>query len=146
MRRDWADLLGGGAMAALGLAVAVYSAAHYDTGTLRRMGPGFLPLGLGVTLAVFGAVIALPAWSRPGQAVAVAWREALAVLASILIFGLGMTRLGLVPATVLAVLVASAPAPHGGIAWRLVLAGVVSLLTWLVFSVGLRLSIPVWPA
>lgn len=146
MRRDWADLLGGGAMAALGLAVAAYSAAQYDIGSLRRMGPGFLPLSLGVTLAVFGAVIALPAWSRPGQAVAVAWREALAVLASILIFGLGMTRLGLVPATVLAVLVASAPAPHGSIAWRLVLAGVVSLLTWLVFSVGLRLSIPVWPA
>lgn len=146
MRRDWADLLGGGAMAALGLAVAAYSAAQYDIGSLRRMGPGFLPLGLGVGLAVFGAVIALPAWSRPGQAVAVAWREALAVLASILIFGLGMARLGLVPATVLAVLVASVPAPHGGIAWRLVLAGVVSLLTWLVFSVGLRLSIPVWPA
>lgn len=146
MRRDWADLLGGGVMAALGLAVAVYSAAHYDTGTLRRMGPGFLPLGLGVMLAIFGAIIALPAWSRPGQAVAVAWREALCVLASILIFGLGMARLGLVPATMLAVLVASVPAPQGGIAWRMVLATVVSLLTWLVFSVGLRLSIPVLPA
>ena len=77
MRRDWTDLLGGGAMVALGLAVAAYSAAHYDTGTLRRMGPGFLPLGLGVMLAIFGAIIALPAWSRPGQAVALAWREAL---------------------------------------------------------------------
>ena len=146
MRRDWTDLLGGGAMVALGLAVAAYSAAHYDTDTLRRMGPGFLPLGLGVMLAIFGAIIALPAWSRPGQAVAVAWREALCVLASILIFGLGMARLGLVPATMLAVLVASVPAPQGGIAWRVVLAAVVSLITWLVFSVGLRLSIPVWPA
>lgn len=146
MRRDWTDLLGGGAMVALGLAVAAYSAAHYDTGTLRRIGPGFLPLGLGVMLAIFGAIIALPAWSRPGQAVAVAWREALCVLASILIFGLGMARLGLVPATMLAVLVASVPAPQDGIAWRVVLAAVVSLLTWLVFSVGLRLSIPVWPA
>lgn len=146
MRRDWTDLLGGGAMAALGLAVAAYSAAHYEIGTLRRMGPGFLPLGLGVTLAVFGAIIALPAWSRPGEPVAVAWREALCVLAAILIFGLGMTRLGLVPATALAVLVASVPAPQGGWGWRLILAAVVSGLTWAVFSVGLRLSIPVWPA
>ena len=32
------------------------------------------------------------------------------------------------------------------VAWRLILATLVSLLTWLVFSVGLRLSIPVWPA
>ena len=48
--------------------------------------------------------------------------------------------------TVMAVLVASVPAPHGGVLWRLVLAAVVSLVTWAVFSVGLRLSIPVWPA
>lgn len=146
MRRDWADLLGGGAMTALGLAVAAHAATQYDIGTLRRMGPGFLPLTLGVMLAVFGTIIALPAWSRPGTAVAVAWREALCVLAAILIFGLGLTRMGLVPATALAVLVASAPAPQGGVTWRLVLAAAISLLTWLVFSVGLRLSIPVWPA
>jgi len=146
MRRDWTDLLGGGAMLALGLGIAAYAASHYQIGTLRRMGPGFLPLGCGVLLAGFGAIIALPAWSRPGEAVPVAWREALCVLASILIFGLGMTRLGLVPATALAVLVASVPAPHGGVVWRLVLAAVVSLMTWAVFVAGLRLSIPVWPA
>lgn len=146
MRRDWTDLLGGGVLAALGLAVAAHAAAQYEIGSLRRMGPGFLPVALGTLLAVIGAIIALPAWGRPGAPVAVAWREALGVLGAILILGLGLTRLGLVPATALAVLVASVPAPHGGVLWRLVLAAVVSLVTWAVFSVGLRLSIPVWPA
>lgn len=133
-------------MAALGVAVAAYAAANYDIGTLRRLGPGFLPLGLGALLAVFGAMIALPAWSRSAEPVAIAWRETLCVLAAILIFGLGMNRLGLVPAAVLSVLVASAAAPQEGVAWRLILAAVVSALTWAIFSVGLRLTIPVWPA
>lgn len=146
MQRDWPDLLGGVVMAALGVAVAAYAAANYEIGTLRRMGPGFLPLGLGALLAVFGAMIALPALGRPAEAVTIAWRETLCVLAAILIFGLGMHRLGLVPATVLSVLVASTAAPHEGVAWRLTLAAVISALTWVIFSVGLRLTIPVWPA
>lgn len=146
LRRDWTDLLGGAAMAALGLAVAAHAATHYEIGTLRRMGPGFLPVGLGVMLAVFGAIIAAPAWSRPGRAVAFAWRETLCVLGAILIIGLGMDRLGLVPASALAVLVASIAAPHPGVVWRLVLACVISALTWAIFSLGLRLSIPAWPA
>lgn len=146
MQRDWPDLLGGGALAALGVAVAAYAGAHYDIGTLRRMGPGFLPVGLGALLAVFGAMIALPALARSGKAVTIAWRETLCVLGAILIFGLGMNLLGLVPATILSVLLASAAAPQEGVVWRLVLAGVISALTWSIFSVGLRLSIPLWPA
>lgn len=145
MRRDWTDLVSGGLLAGLGLAVAGYAAAHYDIGTLRRMGPGFLPVGLGVMLAFFGAAVALPAWGRTGEPVVFAWREVLAVLAAILIFGTGMHRIGLVPATAAAVLIASLPAPHGGVLWRLVLAAVISAITWAVFSVGLKLSIPVWP-
>lgn len=146
MQRDWPDLLGGAALAALGVAVAAYAGAHYEIGTLRRMGPGLLPLGLGALLAVFGAMIALPALARPAKAVTIAWRETLCVLGAILVFGLGMNRLGLVPAAVLSVLLASAAAPQEGVAWRLVLSGVISALTWLIFSVGLRLTIPVWPA
>lgn len=133
-------------MAALGVAVAAHTATHYEIGTLRRMGPGFMPLGLGVLLAVFGAIIAWPAWSRPGEAVAIAWREGLCVLGAILIFGLGMNRLGLVPATALAVLVATVPAPQAGVIWRILLAAIVSAMTWAIFSAGLRLSVPVWPA
>lgn len=146
MRRDWADLLGGGVMAAAGVAVAAYAAAHYPIGSLRRMGPGFLPLGLGALLAVFGVMIVVPAWSRGGGPIAVAWRELLCVLGAILILGLGMNRLGLLPAAALAVLVASAAAPQRGWTWRLVLAVVLSALTWAIFSAGLRLSIPAWPS
>lgn len=70
-------------------------------------------------------------------------RETLCVLAAILIFGLGMNGLGLVPA---AVPVASGAALQRGLVWRLVVAAVINALTWAIFSVGLRLAIPVRPA
>lgn len=145
MNRDWADIWGGAVLALLGASVAIYAGIRLDFGSLRAMGPGFFPTVLGVMLAAFGLAIALPAWGRAAVSPPIAWRAASAVIAAILIFGLGMTRLGLVPACFLAVLVASIPAPHEGWRWRLVLALCVTLICWAVFILGLRMSIPVWP-
>ena len=145
MRRDWHDIWGGAAMAGIGAAVAFYAVGQYDFGTLRRMGPGFFPTVLGVLLAGLGLLIALPAWRRAGEARPFAAREALAVLAAIALFGLGLQRLGLIPTTAAAVLTASLPAPRGGVLWRVVLAAVITALTWLVFKQGLQMTMPLWP-
>lgn len=145
MQRDWHDIAGGGALAALGLGVAAHAGLTHDLGTLRQMGPGFFPVLLGVLLAGLGLVIALPAWRRQGTARAFAGREALAVLAAIVVFGVFMTPLGLIATTALAVLIAATPAPRAGWRWRLVLAAAVSLLTWAVFILALKMTIPVWP-
>ena len=145
MRRDWSDVAGGLVLAALGLAACLWAVAHHDLGTLRRMGPGFFPAGLGALLAVLGLIVALPALRRAATAPRVEPWAALAVLAAILIFGLGLMRLGLVGATAASVLVATLPAPHPGWRWRIVLAVAVTALTVLVFSLGLRMTIPLWP-
>ena len=52
------DVLGGGLMLLLGLGAA-FQASHYELGSLRRMGPGYFPLALGVILAVTAALILL---------------------------------------------------------------------------------------
>ena len=145
MRHDRDDLLGGLALGLVGAAALVWSLLQYDLGSLRQMGPGFFPAVLGGGLAILGLIVALPALRRPGTAAPFEGWSALAVIAAILIFGLGLTRLGLVPATALAVAVASLPAPQSGWIWRLVLVATVTALTVLVFHVGLRMTMPLWP-
>ncbi|MBV0891075.1 tripartite tricarboxylate transporter TctB family protein [Paracoccus sp. Z118] len=145
MQRDHHDLWGGLTLAAAGLGVAVWSGVHYDFGALRAMGPGFFPTILGALLAVLGLLVAIPAWTRAGVPSPIHWPEALAVLGAIVLFGFGMHRLGLVLTTALAVLLASWPAERPGWVWRLALCAAVTALVWLVFGVGLKMSIPLWP-
>lgn len=145
MRRDWPDICGGLALASIGVAAAGWAWVNYDLGSLRQMGPGAFPMALGLMLAAIGLIVAMPAFRRVGEAVSVEPWAAVAVLASILVFGLGVRPLGLLVASFVSVLVASLPAPRGGLAWRLCLAGVITLLTVLVFRTGLRMSLPLWP-
>ena len=145
MRRDLHDLGWGAALAVIGLAVAGYAYASYDMGSLRRMGPGFFPVALGLFLAVLGGLIAVPAMGRPGQSRPFAWPETIAVVASLLAFGLLLDKLGVLLTTAVTVLIASAVAPRRGLGWRLALTGAVTALVWLVFVWGLDMSLPVWP-
>lgn len=145
MQRDWPDLCGGLALAALGAAAAGWAAAYYDIGTLRQMGPGFFPVVLGAVLVLLGLLVALPALNRGAEPPRLDIGVVVAVLAAILIFGLGLSRLGLAGATALSVLVATIPAPRTGWRWRIGLCLAVAALTVLVFSVGLRMTLPVWP-
>lgn len=145
MQRDYHDLLWGGILALFGLTVAGYAAQSYDFGDLRRMGPGFFPVVLGLILTVLGVVIAIPAWWRQTRPQPIAWREGAAVLAALMFFGFAMTRLGIAPATFIAVLIASSVAARRGLIWRLVLAVIVTLLTWAIFLGALDMPIPLFP-
>lgn len=145
MTRDWPDILGGLVLAAVGASASGWALAHYDLGSLRQMGPGFFPAILGALLAVLGLMVALPALRRASVPSRVEPWAAAAVLASIVIFGFGLPRLGLVGATATAVLVATLPAPQPGWTWRVLLTVAVTLLTVLVFSFGLQMTLPIWP-
>lgn len=145
MQRDWSDICGGLILAAVGVGAAGWAALHYDLGTLRRMGPGFFPVVLGSVLFLLGLVVAFPAIARTAIPPKIELLAAATVLAAILIFGLGLSRLGLAGATAATVLVATIPAPRNGWIWRIVLTAVVTALTLLVFSLGLRMTLPLWP-
>ncbi len=145
MQRDWPDILGGLLLAAIGAGAALWAAMYYDLGSLRRMGPGFFPVALGAVLFLLGLVVALPALARTADAPKIEPATAIAVLAAIVIFAFSLSRLGLAGATAVTVLVATLPAPRKGWVWRIVLAAALTVLTVLVFSVGLRMTLPVWP-
>ncbi|WP_372841291.1 tripartite tricarboxylate transporter TctB family protein [Phaeovulum sp.] len=145
MKHDIHDLAGGALLAAVGLFVALYAVEQYEIGSLRRMGPGFFPAVLGGVLALLGLIIALPAWARIGQWERIAWKEAAAVLAAILVFAAGLERAGLVTMTLVSVLIATSAAPDRRIGWRLVLALCVATLSVAVFHFGLKMTVPLWP-
>lgn len=145
MQRDWPDIFGGLVLAAIGAGAVVWAAMFYDMGTLRRMGPGFFPVVLGAALFLLGLFIALPAVGRAAATPKIEPGTAIAVLAAILVFAIGLSRLGLAGATAATVLVATLPAPREGWLWRVLLAATVTTLTVLVFSLGLRMTLPLWP-
>ncbi|MBC7133095.1 MAG: tripartite tricarboxylate transporter TctB family protein [Roseovarius sp.] len=145
MQRDWPDMLAGLALVVVGLGAAVWAGLHYEMGTLRRMGPGFFPVTLGVVLMLFGLGIAWPAMRRHTDAIRPDGWAMLAVLAAIIAFGAAMSRLGLVGATFVAVLIATLPAPRPGWAWRIVLGLAAVVLIVLVFHAGLRMNVNLWP-
>jgi Tripartite tricarboxylate transporter TctB family len=61
------DKIGGGVLVLIGVYV-VATSLGYRLGTLARMGPGMLPLALGVLLVLFGILVALFVKPEPGEA------------------------------------------------------------------------------
>lgn len=145
MQRDWPELWGGLILAMIGVGAAFYAWQNYDLGTLRQMGPGFFPVAMGVALCGFGLVIALPGLWRRSEGVTFDIASLLLILAAVLVFGLALPRLGLVATAFATVLIATLPAERRGWVWRGVLALAITLVTVLVFHVGLRMTLPLWP-
>lgn len=136
------DALGPLALVAIGMAFAAGSWLTLDLGTLRRLGPGALPLGLGLILAILGAVALVQGLLQPAERVPRPDLHALvAVGVAIATFSALTERLGLLPAvfgTVLAMTTVIGDLPWLG---RTSLALGVAIGVWAVFLLGLRLPI-----
>ncbi|ROR26491.1 tripartite tricarboxylate transporter TctB family protein [Comamonas sp. BIGb0124] len=141
--RDTHDLLGGLAMLAAGVFFAVYG-SRYNMGTAARMGPGYFPVILGWLLAVLGLLVALPAWWRQGSPIVVQWRNLFWSVASVVLFAVSLRLLGMALATFVSCLLALVPVTMP-LKTRFILSAVISGLTVLIFAVGLRMILPVWP-
>ena len=145
MQRDWPEALGGLILAIIGIGAALWAWQHYDMGTLRRMGPGFFPVAIGLALTGFGLIIALPAMWRSGEGAPLDITSLVLILTAILAFGLALPRMGLVGSSFVAVLIATLPAQRKGWLWRGLLALSITAITVLVFHLGLRMTLPLWP-
>ena len=139
---------GGLLAAALGV-FAMWEGTGYAIGTIRRMGPGWFPLALGVLLLALGLALAL--WGLTRHAAAAEaneederadWRALAAVGAGLAAFAALIERAGLVPAVFALVALASLAAGPPRPLRVLVLAGAVSALSWAVFRLGLGLPLP----
>jgi hypothetical protein len=141
--KDFRDLFGGLLMMAIGIFAALY-AQRYEMGQLQRMGPGYFPVVLGALLAVLGFFIALPAFFREGTSIKVQWKSLFWVSLSILLFALLLSTLGLIFTTMISVITSSMASTF---TWpkKVLLSAGVALVTYLIFSFGLGMLIPIWP-
>ncbi|NCT85592.1 MAG: tripartite tricarboxylate transporter TctB family protein [Comamonadaceae bacterium] len=131
-----------------GLAFA-WGATEYSFGTSARPGPGYFPFGLGILLALLGGLVlfkALTLESEGGDPVgSIAWRPLLVIVAAVLVFGAALPRLGLACTLPLLILMSSLAGKQ--FRWRDVLltSVVLTVGSWALFIVGLKLTIPLWP-
>jgi hypothetical protein len=144
-QRDfWSGLM----FVAVGIGFA-WGAMNYSFGSSARPGPGYFPFGLGILLAVLGAIVlfkALTIETADGDPVGgIAWRPVIIVTAAVVIFGAALPRLGLVLTLPLLIFISSIAGDEFHWLEALINCVVLTVASWLIFIVGLSLTIPLWP-
>ncbi|MCW5634321.1 MAG: tripartite tricarboxylate transporter TctB family protein [Rubrivivax sp.] len=141
----WAGLM----FVVVGIAFA-WGATAYNFGQSARPGPGYFPFGLGVILALIGALILFESLTievEGGEKIG-AWplKQGAIILGSVVVFGLLLPRLGM--AVTLPILIGISSLASGEFHWKEVLfnAVVLTVGSWAIFIKGLSLVIPLWPA
>lgn len=147
MARSRDDLYAGGIFLALGAYFAI-EARTYELGTPFRMGPGFLPLVLGGVLALLGVAIAViglrkAAAGAPAEAKhPPSFRAIGLIVIAIAFFAICIRGLGFVPTVFIAALVTAFASQMTRLPGALAIATGLTVLSTLVFVVGLRLQVP----
>ncbi|MEW6666939.1 MAG: tripartite tricarboxylate transporter TctB family protein [Thermodesulfobacteriota bacterium] len=149
MKTDWKairrsnDLWCGLIFVALGLA-AVFFMRGLPMGTAVRMGPAYYPTGLGVLLALIGAIVMLRSMIRPGPPVGrLAFGKLALVLGSTLLFGLLLRRAGFIVSLMLLVILSALASPRFRWPAALALAAGLALGSSILFVRCLGLPIPI---
>lgn len=142
------DFWSGAMFVVIGISFA-WGATSYTFGSSARPGPGYFPLGLGLVLALLGALVlfkALTIETEGGDPIGViAWRPLALIVGAVALSAL-LPRLGMVATLPLVIAVASFAGDE--FHWRdvLLLSAVLTVGCWLVFVKGLSLTIPLWPS
>lgn len=126
-----------------GAAYAFAAIASLPLGSLRQMGPGMFPVGLGGILFLIGAGILIGAWFQTEKLPSVNWRALAAVLAALAAFALLIEHFGLLPAIAASTVLSSLAAPGSkplGVLW---LSVALMFVAWLIFVLILQLPVPV---
>lgn len=140
------DFLAGLLFLVIGAAAALQGLALRQ-GTADRMGPGYLPLRLGLALALLGAVIALSGLRRSGAKVESApVAPLIAATAALVIFSLVIEHGGLVLASVLLIGVARALDWRGKQVELVLLILCLVAFVVVVFRYGLGVPVELWPS
>lgn len=143
VRRALKDILAGAIFIALGLAFA-FGALAYDIGTPLRMGPGYVPLALGLLLAGLGILVIVKGFlAGEGEPIGdVDWRAAALVTAALIFFGLTVRGLGVIGALFGASLLAALARSQTPVREALVIAVGLTVLSVLIFIFALQLRLP----
>jgi putative tricarboxylic transport membrane protein len=135
-----------GLVLALLAVLGIVLSSRLRGGTAMRMGPGYLPTLISYLLLALGIAIAAVAVAKPGEPTG-AWslRPLLAVVAALLVFSLGVDRLGLFVTTALVVVVSSLATQESRWLEVVLVALGLSAFSTVLFITLLGLAIPAWP-
>ena len=143
-RIDLKELAFGAFLIVLALA-AFWATNSLSIGTAADMGPGFVPRALAWIILAFGATFLVTGLAKARQPIPpLAWRPLAAILASIALFAVLFSRLGLIAACVGSVVVAGAATSP--VRWlQLVAFGlIIAAFSALLFVKGLGLPFRLW--
>jgi hypothetical protein len=143
-RDFWSGLM----FVVVGIIFAV-GATNYSMGSSARPGAGYFPLLLSVIMAILGAIVlfkSLTIETPGGDPIGhIAWKPLIIIVAAIAVFGVTIELLGMIASIPILIFIASLAGDE--FRWREVIANAVVLTvgSWGVFIVGLKLTIPLWP-
>jgi hypothetical protein len=124
-------------------------ATNYSMGTSARPGAGYFPLLLSVIMAILGAIVLFksltietPGGDRIGD---IAWKPLIVIVLAIAIFGATLERLGMIITIPILIVISSLAGDE--FRWKGVIANAIVLTigSWAIFVLGLKLTIPLWP-
>lgn len=127
-----------------------WGATNYSFGASARPGPGYFPFGLGILMAILGAVVlfqALTIETETGDPIGKwAWKPLVIVVGAVAAFGWLLPHMGMVIALPLLVLISASASDEFRLREALINAVVLTIFSWLIFIKGLSLVIPLWPS
>jgi hypothetical protein len=141
----WSGLM----FVAVGISFA-WGATNYSFGASARPGPAYFPFGLGVLMAMLGAMVLFKALTievEGGDPIGNwAWKPLAVITVAVGGFGWTLPNLGMVVS--LPILVCLAALAGDEFHWKdaLINTVVLTIGSWVIFIYGLKLTIPLWPA
>ncbi len=144
-RTDWQDLLFGLFLIAVA-GIALFATRKLTIGHAADMGAGYMPRVIAIGLMGFGLWFGIRGASRPFNGIApVRLRPLLAIAASVAVFALTASRLGLALSAFAAILIASLATREARPVETVLFALGLSAAAVLLFVKVLALPVPIWP-
>ena len=141
----WSGLM----FVAVGLGFA-WGATSYSFGSSARPGPAYFPFGLGVLLAIMGALVwfaSITVETEDGDPIgSIAWKPLIIITGSVVMFGFILPKLGMILSLPLLIIVAALAGDEFHWKDSVISVVVLTLGSWLIFIKGLSLVIPLWPS
>jgi Tripartite tricarboxylate transporter TctB family len=132
----------------VGIAFA-WGAQGYSFGSSARPGPAYFPFGLGLLVALIGAVVlfkALTIEAADGDPIGrIAWKPLAIIVGSVVLFGFMLPRLGMAVSLPVLVMLASTASDEFHLRFSVLNAALLTVFSWLIFIKGLGLTLPLWP-
>lgn len=146
-KHNYTDMAGGALMIAIGATVSLIAISEYSLGSLKRMGPGMFPAGLGAILTFLGLILVIQSFGKAGERPDIRFWSPLFVLGGIAAFALIIVPFGLIPAILAITIISSFAELKVRPVSLAILCLALCILAPGVFRFGLGLQLPLiqWP-